>query len=189
MYDEQIHVPLLLWYPGIFSHQKIDALVRLIDVLPTILDVLGINFSKHLEGRSLLPLIKGDIGGSDFIYCETTDGYRKQTKGRIRGVEGRIKGVKGKQFAIRTKEWKLIRTPTTSGIYYELYNLDRDPEEIHNLTGKNIDIENQLRARLAQFVQKYETSPYYLKKLGEPLLKKKEIEKEVEDTLKSLGYL
>jgi len=170
VYDEQIHVPLLLWYPGIFGHKKIDALVRLIDVLPTILDVLGINFSEHLEGRSLLPLIKGDTGGSDFVYCETTDGYPKQ-------IKGRIKGVNGKQFAIRSKEWKLIRTPKTTGIYYELYNLDHDPEELHNLIGENLAIENQLRAKLFQFVRKYRTSPYYLKKVGEPSQKEMDVDK------------
>lgn len=178
LYEEQIHVPLLLWYPKVFRHKRIDALVRLIDITPTILDVLGIEFSEGLEGRSLLPLIKGDPQEQEFVYCETPRG--KPTRNREV-----IQGIKGKQFAVRSKKWKLIRTPKTTGVHYELYDLEQDPKELHNLIGQNIPAEKQLRTRLDTFVEAYESSPYYYKALQDEIDEKKE----VRGILGALGYL
>jgi len=178
LYEEQIHVPLLLWYPQMFGHRRSDALVRLIDVSPTILDVLGIEFSEGLEGRSLLPLIKGDAQQNEFVYCESARGEPVRNREVLQGMQG-------KQFAIRSKKWKLIRAPKTTGIHYELYDLEQDPKELHNLIGKNIPIESELRTKLQQFVETYEASPSYRKALQEET----DENKEARERLKSLGYL
>ncbi|MGD9015677.1 MAG: sulfatase, partial [Candidatus Omnitrophota bacterium] len=131
VYEEQIHVPLLLWYPKMFTQKRINALVRHIDILPSILDILGINFSIGLEGCSLLPLIKGEAIQDQLVYCESARGNPLRNKKSIRGI-------KGKQFAIRSKEWKLIMTPTVQGLDYQLYNLSHDPQELNNLIKNNL---------------------------------------------------
>jgi arylsulfatase A-like enzyme/Tfp pilus assembly protein PilF len=63
LYDETIHVPLLIKLPGSTNHSpghaaRIDTRVGLVDVAPTILDVAGIAIPKSLQGQSLLPLMK-----------------------------------------------------------------------------------------------------------------------------------
>ena len=181
VYEEQIHVPLLLWYPKMFTQKKINTLVRHIDILPTILDILGINFSKGLEGYSLLPLIKGEMPKAQLVYCESARGNPTRNKKSI-------SGIKGKQFAIRSKEWKLIMTPTPRGLDYQLYNLSQDPQELDNLIKENLAIVNQLKRKLGEFVQQYQSSPNYLKsiiKSGEKVV----AQKELRERLKSMGYL
>ncbi len=180
VYSEQIHIPLLLWYPKMFNHKKVDALVGAIDVFPTILNILGINFSKDLEGHSLLPLINDKKEINEFIYCESGRGDPQRNKGGLLGLEG-------KQFAVQSKEWKLIRVIKTSGVYYELYNLSRDPKEIDNLIGRGLPIENYLMERLDKYVKEYKASAYYQKGLGKAL--HKNLDKDVIEKIKSLGYL
>jgi len=152
-----------------------------IDILPTILDVLQINLAKGLEGHSLLPLLETDREKDRFIYCESARGDPKRNKDVIKGLEG-------KQFAIRSKEWKLIRTPKTTGIHYELYNLKDDPRESNNLSGTNLDIENELKSKLNEFVKEYKRSPYYIEKTGKIIKKEKDKQEKI-NALKSLGYL
>lgn len=59
MYDEVLRVPLILRVPGAGQGIVVEETVRLIDVYPTLLSVLGIETSEPLEGVDLLPLIRG----------------------------------------------------------------------------------------------------------------------------------
>ncbi|MBW1854266.1 MAG: sulfatase, partial [Deltaproteobacteria bacterium] len=154
VFEEQIHVPLLLYYPKMFKHKRIETMVSHIDILPTVLNILDIGFSKDVEGRSLLPLVREGVWQNEFMFCESGRGDPKRNKNILKGIEG-------KQFAVRSKEWKLIRTNKTTGINYELYNLVHDPEELNNLVGQTPTIEKELKARLTVFLQNYENSPYY----------------------------
>jgi arylsulfatase A-like enzyme len=55
-----INVPLLLYYPKTLpAGKRIDTQVRMIDILPTVLDVLDIPLTASIQGQSLLPLIEG----------------------------------------------------------------------------------------------------------------------------------
>jgi len=128
-----------------------------------------------------LPLIESDKEENRFIYCESARGNPARNKDVIKGLEG-------KQFAIRSKEWKLVRTPKTTGIHYELYNLRDDPEELDNLAGVGLDIENELKSKLSKFAEEYKSSPYYIKKTEKIIKKEKDKQKEI-NALKSLGYL
>ncbi len=60
LYDEIIHVPLILWWPGQFpAGTRIDALTSLVDIMPTVLDYLGLPHEGPVQGASLRPLIEG----------------------------------------------------------------------------------------------------------------------------------
>ncbi|RLG16811.1 hypothetical protein DRN62_02930, partial [Nanoarchaeota archaeon] len=60
LYQEVVHVPLIIYYPKEFSPKRIEERVSLTDLFPTILDVLGMDTPENIDGVSLLPLIKGD---------------------------------------------------------------------------------------------------------------------------------
>jgi N-sulfoglucosamine sulfohydrolase len=63
LYDAGIRVPLLAWWPGrVPAGATTDALVSLVDVLPTLLDTAGERPPSELDGRSMLPLL---LGGAD----------------------------------------------------------------------------------------------------------------------------
>src|SRR5439155_1325900 len=59
LYDEQIHVPLVVQLPGRIRPSRIGAQVRLIDVPPTILELAGVGSRRGLQGTSLVPLMTG----------------------------------------------------------------------------------------------------------------------------------
>lgn len=93
LYASHLRVPLLLYHPagGLPARRVIDAPVRLLDVMPTILDFVGLPGPVRMEGRSLLPLLRGDreAGLADASFAETR-------------FQGRDK------VAAYTREWKYI---------------------------------------------------------------------------------
>ncbi len=56
LYNELIHVPLIIYHPRM-GNRIVDTQVQLIDIMPTVLDLLGIEVPNQIQGRSLLPLI------------------------------------------------------------------------------------------------------------------------------------
>ncbi len=183
VYEEQIHVPLLFWYPRMFSHDKIDALIRHIDVLPSVLDILGINLINDFEGHSILPLIKKDHReNNQFIYCESGRGSPWKHKNIIEGIQG-------KQFAIRSENWKLIRIPYTTGVEYELYDLNNDPKELCNLIGKDFPVETQLKTKLDGYVERYKASSYYRERIDKSSKLEHNDKNKERKKLKALGYI
>ena len=120
LYDELIHVPLVIYLPGIKGGKIIEDQVRSIDLMPTILDLLNIKISdkvkNQMRGVSLLPLVEGKH--KDLVAFTETD-YRLYTHKR----------------AIRTPDgWKFIYSLENDK--KELYNLRNDPHELDNLVGK-----------------------------------------------------
>jgi len=125
LYDELIHVPLVIYLPGVEGKKVIKEQVRGIDLMPTILDLLKINIKgevkKQMKGKSLVPLLKGRHMELD-AFAETD--YRLYTHKR----------------AIRTADgWKFIYSLEDGK--KELYNLNNDPQERSNL----VDVE-QIKA-------------------------------------------
>lgn len=117
LYDELIHVPLVIKLPGQKTGKVITEQVSSIDVMPTILDLLDVNIpanaKKQLRGYSLVSEMKGKPAKKDAFF--ETD-YRQYTYKRgIQTADG----------------WKLIYTLENKK--RELYNLKKDPKELHNL--------------------------------------------------------
>lgn len=110
MYDSMTRVPMLLWGPGYFSRSRPDAMVEYFDTGPTILELAGVEIPPDIEGRSFLPLLKGDrsFAGKEYVFCE----------------EKHIVMVRG-------RDWKLVYYNQKP--YGELYDLAADPHESVNL--------------------------------------------------------
>lgn len=99
VHDELVHVPLLIRLPGAKeSGVRVRALTQSIDLLPTVLDAMG-QPAPPMDGRSLLPLIRGEI-----------DAIRPQVVARVRVGEA------GAQL-LRTADWALqvFSVPSASG--------------------------------------------------------------------------
>ncbi|NJD55036.1 MAG: twin-arginine translocation signal domain-containing protein [Nitrospirae bacterium] len=132
LYDELIHVPLIVTLPGVVKGRVIRDQVSSVDVMPTILDLLDVplsaDVSKQLRGSSLAPALKGESVAKD-VYSETD--YRLYTYKR----------------SIMTKDgWKFIYTLENKS--RELYNLERDPGEMKNLVDQEPRLAYELEQRL-----------------------------------------
>ncbi|MCK4348894.1 MAG: sulfatase-like hydrolase/transferase, partial [Thermoplasmatales archaeon] len=113
LYEESIHVPLIIANSE-YKNIKIDEPVSLIDIAPTVLHLLDIPASESFQGRSLIPIIRGERKSSGVISESLQKGKRN--------------------ISYRTKEWKYILNEVESR--RELYNTINDPEEKENLYEK-----------------------------------------------------
>ncbi len=135
LYNELIHVPLIIKLPGNVDGRTIDDRVSSLDVMPTIVDLLDLRVppgaDKQLRGTSLVPSMRGESVGRD-VFSETD--YRQYTYKR----------------AITTKDgWKLIYTLETRD--RELYDLRKDPGETVNLIEEEPQTAYELEQRLFSY--------------------------------------
>lgn len=125
-HESAIRVPTALQGPGFDGGGRIDQLVSLIDLPPTLLDGAGIPVPDEMQGRSVLPLTRGDGDGwPDEMFVQISESQ-----------VGR---------AVRTHRWKYSvmapdkdgRRDASSDRYVEeyLYDLEADPYELTNLVG------------------------------------------------------
>jgi len=133
LYDETIHVPLIIVPPKMRRGKVIRRQVSTLGLMPTILDLVGAPAGAaaagQMQGRSLAPLLLGK-GRSEDVLSETD--YRLYTHKRsIRTADG----------------WKLIETLETGRA--ELYHVRRDPREAVDLAGREELRVDELRRKLA----------------------------------------
>ena len=124
LYDEQIKIPLILVLPDRDDRLEVNRLVETVDLLPTVLDLLGVDIQAEIDGKSMCPLMEsGEWSKPDRAYA-------------MRKPDDNSGNMLPRQFCVRTPENKLI---STFGGEKEFYNLDRDPfekENIYSLTEK-----------------------------------------------------
>ena len=136
MYEESLRIPLLVRYPGtIAAGSRSDALVNNTDLAPTLLEFAGVDPPGFMQGRSLLPILKGQTPGD----WRRSTYYRYWMNYAHHDVPA--------HYGVRTKDFKLIffyglpldapgakHARTRPG--WELYDLRDDPGEMHNVYGR-----------------------------------------------------
>lgn len=117
LYDDVVKVPLAIRYPGVVAAgQRNDAFVyNALDLPPTLLELLDLPLREEFHGRSLLPLLEGDLPEDWRTSAVST--YNGQQFGLY------------VQRMLRTMEWKYIWNPTDRD---ELYDMVNDPNELVN---------------------------------------------------------
>ena len=88
-FDPSVRVPLIISWPGVLPQGKTsDGLVQMIDLYPTLLDVLGLEIPKSAQGKSLLPLLQGKTEKQwDVVYSELEGGKVMQFDGRYKWID------------------------------------------------------------------------------------------------------
>ncbi len=129
LYDSTLRIAFLLAGPGVPAGLRVKQQARGIDLLPTLLELLGGKAPQGLPGTSLAPAFQGKPVSTAWSYEETL--YPKINMGwaELRGI--------------RTNEWKYIRAPKP-----ELYDLVRDPAETTNVIASHPKEVRQFEANL-----------------------------------------
>jgi arylsulfatase A-like enzyme/Tfp pilus assembly protein PilF len=164
-YNETLHIPLIFYQKQLFSQPKIiHHLARHIDIVPTVLDVLSINTPKHVQGVSLVPLIKNPQKWKE------QDSYFESMTPTITRNWAPLDGI-------ISENYKYINLPLE-----ELYNLELDFQEEKNLASRERLIVKELNDKLER-VKKSSSNP--------EMEKKKRVTEDPETMrkLRSLGYL
>ena len=135
VYDATQRVPLLLSGPGLPQGAVVDAVVRLVDVAPTLLELAGVpGLPGEIDGASLLGLAQGRAEAPRVAYVES--------------LATRLDFGWSPLVGLRSARWKYVRAPQP-----ELYDLASDPGETRNLAARPEivgELEALLSARLSR---------------------------------------
>ena len=123
MYEESFKTPLLMQLPGtIRPGTKINAMVQNLDFAPTFLELTGFsNLSKDMQGESFFGLLNGTLNEDDYRDVVYYHYYDYPAFHMVK-----------KHYGIRTKRYKLIHVYDDIDTW-ELYDLEKDPDEKMNL--------------------------------------------------------
>lgn len=162
LYDELIHVPLVIYEPEA-EPEEVDELASLLDVAPTVCDIIGLDVPEEFKGGKLTRPNRSS-GHRNHVISEA-DLYPHY------------------KAAVRTRDWKYIRNDGQDRD--ELYNLNQDPNERDNLINTGEDSQ----AKLTKILDSHLTGED--REIGEDISRtKQKIEDEtVKGRLRELGYL
>jgi arylsulfatase A-like enzyme/Tfp pilus assembly protein PilF len=131
-YESTLRVPLVLWAPGLLSPRVVKSPARLVDVMPTILELIGVAAPARLDGQSLLALATGRSGAARDSYFEALSSSLDRGWAPLHGVVA--------------DSLKYVDLPIP-----ELFDLERDPSEATNLAARRPADLDRLRALLVRF--------------------------------------
>ena len=166
IYNSTLHVPLIFKLPsGMGTPHVVRRLVGIIDVAPTLLDLLHLQdpLSRQFQGMSLASDILGKGAGRERpVYAETY--YPRDSFGW------------SELYGISTGQFKYIQAPRP-----ELYDLLKDPQELHNVYAERRSLAAALREQLNGIERRYTST--------QPAATAPPLPPETVEKLKSLGYI
>ena len=137
IYDVTLHVPLIIRYPGrVPAGKRVAGYNQHKDLVPTLLELADIEADIAFDGKSLTPLMNGEITSYDSEFYITECTWMRK-------------------HGWRTPEWKLIVALEPDFHFkppVELYNLIQDPDENNNLVDEHPDIVNVLETRMKNWI-------------------------------------
>lgn len=145
IYEESMRMPLIVHWPeGIDPGSVSKELVQNLDLAPTLLDLANVEIPVKMQGKSLVPLLKGEHSGAwrDAVYYHYYEGPP-----RVHNV--------ARHYGIRTQRYTIAH-------YYkqdewELFDLKKDPEQLQSVYGdpEYSDVQKRLKKKLKEVQEKY----------------------------------
>ncbi|RFF31260.1 sulfatase [Wenzhouxiangella sediminis] len=170
-YDSTLHVPLIVRPPGDATgrvSRVIDERVGTVDIVPTVLDVLGLDVPAELHGQSLASLWRDVVEEDKPEVAYEPRYYAENLSPRLTHGWGELR-------VLYEGDMKYIHGPRP-----ELYDLSVDPHELENLVADRSEQAREMRGNLATFIREHAAS--------EPT-QTQALDPELVQRLQSLGYL
>lgn len=165
LYEELLHVPLLIRAPGRPFEREISRLVGLVDVMPTLFDLLGVPADSGFQGESLVPLLEGENPpGERYRFAEAL----------LYGNDW--KGVIGERYKYSLSEAQ------PGGV---LFDLSLDPGERHDIAADRPNVAAEMNRVLVDWYRAVLERTGGSVRGGETV----DMEQEVVEQLRSLGYV
>ncbi len=162
LYDSTLHVPLILRVPGVAGGRVIESRVGTVDLVPTLLELLGIESDREFHGRSLAPTLStGDEPEPRPLYAETLSPRLSHDWGELR--------------ALVADDHKYVFGPRP-----ELFDLGEDPDELVDLVAERPERAERMQRQLAAFLRENAVAG-----LAGP----SEMDDDTRERLLALGYL
>lgn len=175
VYEPMLKVPMAVTGPGIERGAVSNNNVMLLDVMPTILGLAGLECPRKVRGHSII----GPDGAPNSFnraeyFFETYRGHVFD----LPGIEKVVPGVKPLLLGMRRGEWKFIYNPESGET--ELYNMQSDPGELINLCSRKPSMRSEMVGKVTHWHKT--TNPYMPKR-------RQRISNEEREKLKALGYI
>jgi len=166
IYNATMHVPLIIRLPRSAEARTISDPTALVDIMPTILEAVGVGVPSQVQGKSLLPVLRGEKHDSPpdrdrVLYGET--------------YLPRIHFNWSELRASENAKYHFIDAPKP-----ELYDLAKDPGETHNLFAEKKAVAEEMRAKLTGVIRDYSAVKEMAEKTG--------LDPALMERLKALGY-
>ncbi|MGD9346686.1 MAG: sulfatase-like hydrolase/transferase, partial [Candidatus Aminicenantes bacterium] len=161
LYNSTLKVPFIICAPQNLPPQSVvTSQVRLIDIYPTVLDLFNLSIPEEIQGESLVPLLEGKKREDLVSYIETFHPQEMFRWAALRGiVDGRM---------------KYIDAPKQ-----ELYDMQKDPQEEHNIFQEEKKIAAQMKEDLESLIERYSSGTS----------SQRELSSDEKEKLLSLGYI
>jgi arylsulfatase A-like enzyme len=183
LYDHQLLVPLIVHLPpdlaeklggrGVVEGSVVEQQVRLVDLVPTLYELLEIPFEGHLDGRSLVPLLRGEELRPVDAFSENLNVKQKESKSLRSDKYKYIWSYPRENFLARGFEER-----------FELFDLTRDPQEQNNLAEERPEVTRELDQRLNTLLELLGGDFGELQDVPE-----EELDPDLRDRLEALGYI
>lgn len=180
-YDEAARVPLVLRGPGVPAGLKVEPLVGLVDLMPTLMALLGFTPPAQVQGHDLTPLLRGEPVARDAVFIDgNMIGYRHYRSAAIVDRDDARYAWIGRVEATPGSAPRTFRHTAPA----ELYELRSDPEQSRDLAAENAAIAGELEARILAW---YAESEARVARLGEAP-REQVLSDEDRERLRALGY-
>lgn len=149
MYEESLRMPLIVRWPGaVRPGSENGHLVQNLDFAQTFLDMAGVPAPADMQGRSLVPLLRG----------RSPEDWRKSIYYHYR--EYPAWHMVHRHYGVRTDRYKLIRFYQIGE--WELFDLQKDPNELHNRYDDPAyaSVREELEAELERLLKQYNETPF-----------------------------
>ena len=177
LFEETLHVPLVVRLPGgAHAGARVDSLVRHVDVVPTIHELLDLPLLGDEQGASLVPLLEGGPPGLQLLLAETRTKSAKESGARIAPGEA---GWLEERVALFDGHFKAIHDRSAGT--WSLYDLDQDPGERVDLA-----VDPAHSARLASLQEAMRIYEATLPAAGDTSA---ELTGDLQQLLSDIGYL
>ena len=186
-YNEVMHVPLILHFPGrLPAGLRLMENVALIDLVPTILELLGIPRYEHFQGVSLMPNIREMKGTRRLIFCENLESHRVPAYKLVVLIDREWKyHYDLERMRLKNPDdpgWDPRNSNRTSLDFIkpeELYHMGRDFQEYNDLCEETPEIVQKLRGILERHLAEIPgDAPEHLV-----------LDRDLENQLRDLGYI
>jgi arylsulfatase A-like enzyme len=180
LYDESLKVPLIIKFPGSkFRRKRIGSVVRLVDVMPTVMEAFGIKAGEFdIDGRGLLDVLRGREKKDRAVLAHLAGGVlNNSVPARTSLTDGRTKVILNRPYDAASAGFFLFPPPAVPEV--EAYDLAADPGERTDVAARKA----QAAGRLVVLMRELES------KGRAPTGHKTEIDVETEEKLRALGYI
>ena len=152
LFEELVHLPLLIRAPGVSPGVR-TGLSSAVDVMPTVLDLLGVAIPDFVQGRSLAPALDdAEQSGRDYVVSSIPFANPGDA---VQSVDNFLRDLKDPPVTTVTAgHWSLLYSPDPG--VSQLYNLASDPHQLDNVIESHLDLAREMHRMLVAFMRENE---------------------------------